>query len=126
VNTNLHLVIWHCNQTGSPYTNEWLTLQNSPVIDTSRWVRFTIAQDYTHKMFQLSVNELAPISDPAGWSAGGVSPNGSWFHMVQTNSSMSHFIVSGNGQLYLDDLTVRTSLPASYGGTTIGVIYTIR
>jgi hypothetical protein len=123
VSTNSQLVIWHYNRTGA--TNEWLTLQNSPLINTSGWVRFTVAQDYTHQMFQVRVNEHAPIIDPAGWTAAGVAPTGSWFHMVQTNGAMSHFIVSGTGQAYLDDLTVRTDLPATFGGA-VGSVFKIR
>ena len=125
VSTNLQLVIWHRNCAGGTPANEWRTLQNGPQIDTSRWVRFTVAQDYTHNLFQLRVNEHDPIVDPAGWTEGGVALTGSWFHMVQTNGTMSHFIVSGLGQSYLDDLTVRTSLPASFGGSP-GTIFEFR
>jgi len=124
VSTNQQLVIWHCNRTGGTPTNEWRTLQNSPLISTSSWVRFTVAQDYTHQMFQVRVNEERPLVDPAGWTDGG-APTGSWFYMVQTNGTMSHFIMSGIGQGYLDDLTVQTSLPALYGAG-IGSVYRIR
>lgn len=123
VNTNRQLTVWHHNRTGN--SNEWLTLQNSPLIDTSSWARFTVEQNYTSNMFQLRINEGQPIVDPAGWTEGGLAHPGSWFYMVQTNGTMSHFIVSGNGQIYLDDLTVRTSLPATFGGP-IGVIFKFR
>ena len=124
VSTNQQLVIWHCNRTGGTPVNEWLTLQNSPLISTSSWVRFTVAQDYTRQMFQLRVNEERPLVDPAGWTDGGAL-TGSWFYMVQTNGTMSHFIMSGVGQSYIDDLTVRTCLPASFGAG-LGSIFTIR
>ena len=123
VSTNRQLTIWHRNVTSG--SNEWLTLQNSPLIDTSRWTRFTVAQDYTHQMFQLQVNELTPIPDPAGWTDAGAAHTGSWFYMVQTNGTMSHFIVAGSGQAYVDDLTVRASLSASFGGAS-GVVYKFR
>ena len=125
VSTNSQLVIWHCNRTSEPFTNEWLTLQNGPSVDTSRWVRFTVAQNYSNQMFQLSVDEQAPIVDPAGWTDAGVR-TGSWFYMVQTNGMMHHLIVSGIGPGYLDDVTVRTSLPASFGSTWPGTIFKFR
>ena len=115
VTTNLGLALWHCNRTGGTPTNEWLTLAASPTIDTSRWVRFTVAQDYANHMFQLRVNEGAPIVDAAGWSMPAGTPGGSWFHMVQTNGTMSHFIMSGIGHACLDDLTVQTTLPSTFG-----------
>ena len=123
VSTNRQLVIWHWNRTSG--SNEWLTLQNSPLIDTSCWARFTVAQNYSHHTFQLRVNEGSPLVDPAGWTDAGAARTGSWFYMVQTNSSMSHFIVSGRGHAYLDDLTVRTRLPDSFGGAS-GVIFKFR
>jgi hypothetical protein len=125
VSTNLQMVIWHCNTTGGSPTNEWLALTNSPLINTSCWNRFTVAQDYTNHMFQLRVNEGTAIVDPAGWSQGGASRTGSWFHMVQTNSLMSRLIISGIGTTYLDDFTVRTSLAPGFG-LGVGTVYMIR
>jgi hypothetical protein len=121
VSTNLQLVVWHRNWAVVPHSNEWLTVQNSTTIDTSHWVRFTVAQDYSSHMFQIWVNEGAPVSDPAGWTEGGGAPTGSWFHMVQTNASMSHFTMSGIGQAYLDDLSVRTNRPVFGFGTVFKI-----
>jgi hypothetical protein len=126
VSTNLKMVIWHRNTTGTP-ANEWLALTNSPVINTSCWNRFTVTQDYTNHLFQLRVNEGDAIADPAGWtwSQGGLTQTGSWFHMVQTNDLMSRMIISGFGTTYLDDFTVRTNLMPGFGGVC-GSIYLIR
>ena len=55
-----------------------------------------------------------PIADPAGWNDADSATNGTWFHMVQTNSAMAR-IRLGYGSAYVDDLTVRTALPATYG-----------
>lgn len=115
VTTNLQMAVWHCNRTGGTPTNEWLVLTSMPLVDTSRWTRFTVAQDYGNNLFQLSVNEGQALSNAAGWSMPGHTPGGPWFHMVQTNGTMSHFIASGIGQAYLDDLTVRTALPDHFG-----------
>ena len=114
VSTNSQLVVWHKNRTGVP-VNEWLTLAGAGTIDTTRWTRFTVALDYTHNMYQVQVNEGRPLVDAAGWTAGGASPTGSWFYMVQTNGTLSTLRMTGVGDGYLDDLTVRTSLPELFG-----------
>ena len=114
VSTNSQLVIWHNYRVGG-YGNEWLALTSAPAIDTSRWMRLTIAQDYTHGMFQVRVNESKPIEDARGWTGGGVSQTGSWYYMVQTNGTLSGFRMSGVGAGYLDDLTVKTALPSAFG-----------
>ena len=126
VSTNRQMVIWHRNMTGSP-TNEWLTLSHAALVNTSNWTRFTVAQDYSNHLFQLRVDEAAAIVDPAGWSwvQGSLARTGSWFHMVQTNALMSQLIFSGVGSAYLDDVTVRTSLAATFG-IGAGSIYLIR
>lgn len=127
VNTNEQLVVWHRNTTVGPSVNEWLVLSNNaPVISTNTWSRFTVTQNYTNMMFQIQVNELSPIVDPAGWDASGLIRTGSWFHMVHTNAAtMSRLIVDGAGSAFLDDLTVVTSLPSPFG-VGIGSIYKIR
>jgi hypothetical protein len=127
VNTNEQLVVWHRNTTGGPSVNEWLVLSNNaPVISTNTWSRFTVTQNYTNMMFQIQVNELSPIVDPAGWDATGLIRTGSWFHMVHTNAAtMSRLIVDGAGSAFLDDLTVVTSLPSPFG-VGVGSIYKIR
>lgn len=78
-------------------------------------------------MYQIRINEGAPISDPVGWSAPtcGSQP-GSWFHMVQTNGTMSAFGIAGIGTGYLDDMTVRTELPDTFGRGVTGSVYTFR
>ncbi len=124
VSSNCQLVIWHRNITsGRPGSNEWLTL--STMINTSKWTRFTVAQDYTNHRFQIRVNESAPLVDPAGWGNDGLTRTGSWFYMVQTNISMSRVRVGSSG-CYLDDLTVRTSLPGAFGKGASGTVYLIR
>jgi hypothetical protein len=122
VNTNRQMVLWHRNT-----SNEWLVLSNkAPLIDTNVWNRFTVTQNYSNKMFQLRVNEEAPIVDPAGWDSSGTVPSGSWFHMVNTNASMmSRFLVSGSGSAFVDDLTVVTTLPSGFGQGR-GVVYKFR
>lgn len=125
INTNMQVVIWHRNMTGTPATNEWLTLANASLIDTSCWSRITVAQDYTNHMFQLRVNEGLAIEDPAGWSQGGITQTGSWFHMAQTNNFMSRLLLSGRGAAYLDDVTVRTSL-SQFFGVGVGTVFTLR
>jgi hypothetical protein len=85
-----------------------------------------VTQNYTNMMFQIQVNELSPIVDPAGWDATGLIRTGSWFHMVHTNAAtMSRLIVDGAGSAFLDDLTVVTSLPSPFG-VGVGSIYKIR
>lgn len=125
ISTNCQLVVWHHDMTGAP-VNQWLTLTGASLIDTSKWVRFTVTQDYTNNMFQIQVNEGAPISDAAGWSlpAGGTQP-GPWFHMVQTNGVMAAFCMSGVGDGLLDDVTVKLQLPGSFG-QGLGSIFTFR
>jgi len=114
VSTNSQLVIWHNDRVGGS-VNEWMPLTNATSIDTSRWMRLTIAQDYTHGMFQVRVNESQPVADARGWTDGGASQTGSWYYMVQTNGALSGFRMSGVGAGYLDDLTVNTTLPANLG-----------
>ena len=114
VSTNGQLVIWHQDWTGA-HTNQWLALTNAGTISTSSWVRFTVTLDYTHNLYQVQVNEARPVIDARGWTEGGTSPTGSWFHMVQTNGCLSLLRMSGVGVGYLDDLTVRTSLPQWFG-----------
>ena len=105
VSTNGRLTIWHHNTVVSPATNQWLELAGSPVIPSNAWARFTILQDNSNRLFQVRVNEGAPISDAAGWTAGGVLQNGPWFHMVQTNPVMSQLIAAG-ASAYLDDVVI--------------------
>ena len=126
INTNLQVVIWHQNRSAVPYTNEWLSLAATPAIDTSRWVRFTVAQDYALHRFQIRVNESVPITNAAGWNDAGSGRPGSWFYMVQTNSSMTRFKVLCNGPgAYLDDVTVRKSLTVAFGQRA-GVVFKFR
>lgn len=125
VSTNGQLVIWHHNTEVSPATNQWLVLTNSSLINTSSWVRFTVTQDYVNNMFKIQINGESPASDPVGWSlpTGGSRP-GPWFHMVQTNQTMSAFGIAGVGTGYLDDLTVRIITPDF--GLGVGSVFTIR
>ena len=122
VTTNGMLVVWHRNSVAA--TNEWITLSNAPAISTSAWVRLTVESDYVHSLFQVRINESAPVSDPRGWTQNGAAPTGSWFRMVQTNGSMSTFKITGSGAGLLDDFTVRTALPAAFGRT--GAVYLFR
>ena len=124
ISTNRELVVWHRALPAN--TPQWQVLAEAGVVDTSTWVRFTVAQDYTNNMFQIRVNEGEPVSDAAGWSlpSGGTQP-GTWFHMVQTNGTMSLFGMAGVGDGYLDDLTVKLALPRLYG-QGLGATYLIR
>ena len=124
VSTNSQLVAWHQNRTASP-VNEWITLTNAGTISTSAWSRFTVTLDYTHNMYQLQVNERRPITDAHGWTEGGASRTGSWYYMVQTNGVLSGLRVTGVGPGYLDDLTVKTSLPELFG-CRAGTVFKVR
>ena len=125
ISTNSQFVIWHNNRAGASPVNEWLTLTNAGTIDTSRWMRVTIAQDYTHNLFQVRVNESQPIAAACGWTDGGASRTGSWYYMVQTNGTLTGFRMSGVGAGYLDDLTVKTSLPVNLGWR-YGIVFQMR
>ena len=122
--TNSHLVVWHRNVTTA--TNEWITLSNAPSISTTAWVRLTFESDYTHKMYQVRVNEGSPIVDPHGWSGYGGAPTGSWFYMACTNGPMTTFKVTGEGAAFLEDFTVREALPDAFGKPPIGTVYLFR
>lgn len=126
ISTNGHVVIWHRDMTGGLPVNRWLTLSDAGPVSTSEWVRFTVTQDYTTHMFQIQVNEGAPITSVSGWSQpeGGSTP-GPWFHMVQTNGAMTAFGLSGFGDGFLDDVTVRFSVPDSFGPGR-GCVFTYR
>ena len=124
VTTNGSLVVWHRNVTTA--TNEWIALSNAPGISTSDWVRLTVESDYVNNMFQVRVNEGQPVSDPHGWTHAGGSPTGTWFHMVQTNGSMTTFKMTGSGAAFLDDFTVRAALPDAFGRVLSGSIYLYR
>ena len=124
VSTNNLLMLWHQNRTAAP-VNEWMTFTNAGTISTSSWVRFTVTLDYAHSLYQLQVNEARPATDPRGWTAAGQSPTGSWFHMVQTNGSLTAWRMSGVGVGYLDDLTVKTSL-SEWFGVRAGSMFKLR
>ena len=112
VSTNDELVLWHQNCAGATPTNELRVLTNAPTLDTNRWARFTVCQDYSNAMFQVQVNHGGWITDAAGRTMPGTNSalGGSWFHMVQTNNCMSRLGVAGVGSGYFDDLSVLTSL----------------
>jgi len=122
VTTNKQLVIWQRDV--ASLSNGWITLSNAPAISTSTWVRLTVENDYVHNLFQIRVNEGGPIQDPRGWTLAGAAPTGTWFHMAQTNGYMTTFRMTGQGAGYLDDFTVRESLPNYFG--IFGTVYTIR
>lgn len=125
VSTNSQLVIWHRNTSGGSPVNEWRALTNAGTLDTSRWFRLTILQDYSNRMFQVQLNEGLPIVDDTGWTEGGTSRTGSWFRMVQTNATLSGFRVSGVGDGFLDDLTVKTRL-SDFFGVRSGSVFKLR
>jgi len=113
VDTNELLVVWHRGAS----SNEWITLTNSPALETGVWARVAIHQAYASHRFQVVINEGAAIVDGHGWSAasGGTHP-GAWFDMVQTNGYMTRFRTEGGGAAYLDDL-VFTKRSVTYSGT---------
>lgn len=123
VTTNGQLAIWQQTHGGAA---EWITLSNAPTISTSQWTRFTVQNDYAHNMFQLQVNQGKPITDSRGWTAGGMSPTGSWFFMVQTNGTMSEIEINGAGKGYLDDFTVLSTQPATLPFAYPGTVFLFR
>jgi len=123
VTTNGALIVWQQTHNGNP---EWITLSNAPTISTSQWMRFTVQNDYAHNMFQIQVNQGKPISDPRGWTAGGASPTGSWFYMVQTNGTLSEMEINGTGQGFLDDFTVLSTQPATLPLAYPGTVFLFR
>lgn len=121
ISTNRELVLW-CRS--SPAADAgWVTVAGAGVVETSAWVRFTLAQDYSNNMFQIHLNGGGPVVDAAGWSTarGGTQP-GSWFCMVKTNGTMSAFRMAGVGDGYLDDVTVQTEVPAGLGSGSVFLI----
>ena len=122
VTTNLQLAVWQ--RTHGTSANEWLILSNAPAMSTSQWMRFTIQHDYVHGMFQMMVNQ-APVSDPRGWTAGGITATGSWYYMVQTNGCLTSLKFTGNGNGFVDDFTVLTSEPVTLN-PPVGSFYLIR
>ena len=124
VNTNFQVVVWHSNRTS--LAAEWLVLSNAPTISTSAWTRFTFQGDYVHNMYQVRLNEGDPISSPQGWTEGGAAPTGTWFYMAQPRGSMSTFKLTGVGSVFVDDFTVRETLPDEFGGGRPGCVYIFR
>lgn len=121
LNTSTQLVVWQ--RSLSPATNAWLALTNTPALATGAWFRVQVVQDYAHSMYQIRVNGSAPLSDAAGYTAGGASQSGSWFYMVQTNRSMARFRLSDPDKAgisaYFDDL-VFTKRSLSFSGAAFG------
>ena len=101
--TNGHLAVWHNNRVAG--SNEWLVLGSSPVVSTGAWSRFTVVADYSNHLFQVAVNEGAPITDAAGWTGAGGSHPGSWFNMVKTNGVLSRVLAEA-APAYVDDLVL--------------------
>ncbi len=113
VDTNDLLAVWHRGAS----TNEWITLTNSPSMETGVWYRVAVRKAYASHRYQVAVNDGAAIMDDRAWSAasGGSHP-GSWFDMVQTNGYMSRFRTEGDKPGYLDDM-VFTNRSVSWSGT---------
>jgi hypothetical protein len=113
VNTNDELVIWHRGTS----SNEWISLTNSPAIQTGVWTRVAIHKAYASHRYQVVINEASAISDSRGWSsASGGSHPGPWFDMVQTNGYMTRFRTQGELAGYLDDM-VFTNRGVTYSST---------
>jgi hypothetical protein len=103
---NGKIIIYH-DDSG---TAEWHPLTNSPVLSTSTWVRVTVEQNFTESRWRLRINGQEHITDPKGWTtAGGSTPNGSWFDMVSKGPSLSKIEFEGEG--YTDDVIVQTQNP---------------
>ncbi len=121
VDTNGELNVMHENQSGS--VNEWRALAASGTIPSNTWIRITVEQDYANHLFQMRIDEGQPISDSAGWTAGGAGQPGSWFYMVNTNNAyMSRLKVDEGGTSYIDDLTVRAEAPDFLSGAPTTII----
>lgn len=119
VSSNGLLSVWHYNRTAG--SNEWRELAASPVVSSNDWCRFTIVHDYSNQMFQVAVNEAAPVSDASGWTQAGAGANGPWFYMVKTNRVLSALVAEA-APAYIDDLVVaRRSLAWSGTSLTEGV-----
>ena len=123
VTTNGYLMIWQQTRNGAA---EWIALSNAPVISTSKWSRFTAHYDYVSNMFELAVNQEAPISDPRGWTARGASPAGSWFYMVQTNGVMTEVEINVAGWSLVDDFTVLSTRPTTLPLGWVGSVFRFR
>lgn len=108
---NGQAAIFHRNaNTGS---NEWRTLGAATPVGSQSWVRVTFLQDDANHLFQLRINDGAPLEDAAGWSGPppGATPGGAWFAMPATNGAMSRISFEGGGQAFLDDLEIVSELP---------------
>ncbi|MEI6165670.1 MAG: hypothetical protein WCS52_00595 [bacterium] len=103
IKTNQHVAIWQHSLI--PATNTWLELTGT-MVNTGVWTRFTILQNYSNSLYQVRLNGGAPISDPSGYKADGVTLNGPWFHMVQTNGVMAKVTLGDGGTNYVDDFVV--------------------
>lgn len=90
---------------GANFTNEWLALEDGPVLGSNEWVRVTVLLDYDMHMFQLQLNGGVPVSNAVGWTEGGGSQPGSWFHMADRTSSGLGKIHTRE-EVWLDDLRV--------------------
>jgi hypothetical protein len=112
VNTSSNLVIWHRDAVTGP---EWLELATTPALETGKWARITMEQNYAGYRFQVRVNAGAFISHADGYTTatGGVV-NGTWFNMVQTNGTSSTILFSEAG--YIDDLQVEVPIPSDVPG----------
>jgi hypothetical protein len=108
-NTNGQAEIFHRNAGAG--TNEWITLTNSPTIASGAWVRVTFYQDYTNHMYQVCLDDGAPIKDSLGYDSPGGSQPGSWFLMPNGRGHMSSLNFDGDGEAYLDDVIVGGLLP---------------
>lgn len=115
VDTSDRLVVWHRDVAGT--TNEWITLTNSPSIETGVWSRVTVHKAYAAHRYKVSIDSGSAIEDDRGWSAapGGTHP-GPWFDMAQTNGYMTRLRTQGDATGYLDDM-VFTNRSAGWSGT---------
>ena len=121
VKTNQHLAVWQHALTPL-VTNTWLELAASPAINTGVWTRLTVTLNYNKNLFQVQVNGASPVTDPAGYAADGVTANGPWFHMVQTNGVMARLVLGDGGTNFVDDVVVTNrSLSWSTTGFTESV-----
>jgi hypothetical protein len=108
------LVVWYSGGAGT-----WLTLTNSPTINTGEWTRVTVTEAFASSSlrFKVSINGASAITDGNGYdAASGGSQPGEWFDMVQTNGQYDTFRTEGDKTFYLDDLVI-SNRSVNYGTT---------
>jgi hypothetical protein len=99
--------IWHNDDIGAS-GDQWLQLTGGPTIADAEWINLTFVQDYTHDRYTVTINGTT-VNDVLGYStAGGPTPSGPWFNMVQVDTAISEIEIEGSASAptYVDSITV--------------------